>query len=117
MFRNTVATIGLACALTIGIPGGAFAQQTTAHQDADKAGAEAKQTGKDAGKATKDAAKATAKGTKHVAKKTAEGTKKVAKKTQAAVTPNSTSATCKDGTVQVAKTKTAACAEHGGIKD
>jgi len=115
MFRNIVATIGMACALTVGIPGVTLAQ-TTAQQDADKAGKEAKQAGKEAGRATKDAAKATAKGTKHVAKKTADETKKVAKKTGAAVAPDTTSATCQDGTVQVAETKAKACANHGGVK-
>jgi hypothetical protein len=117
MFRKIVIAAGVACALTAGIPAETFAQQTTARQDANKAGREAKQAGKEAGRATKDAAKATAKGTKHVAKKTAAGAKKVAKKTEAAVTPNTTSATCKDGTVQVGKTKTAACSNHGGIKE
>jgi hypothetical protein len=117
MFRNIAIAMAVAFPLIVGIPSNTFARQTTAHQDADKAGKEAKQAGKEAGRATKDAAKATAKGTKHVAKKTATGTKKVAKKVQAAVTPDTTSATCKDGTVQVGKTKTTACAAHGGVKD
>jgi len=116
MFQKLTLAFCMACALTVG-PSVTFAQDTTAHQDADKAGTEAKQAAKKAGSATKDAAKATAKGTKHVAKKTARGTKNVLKKGQAAVTPDSTSATCKDGTVQVAKTKTAACAQHGGVKE
>ena len=117
MFRNLLTGTAIVCALGFGIPTGTFAQDTTAHQDADKAGQEAKKAGKEAGAATKDAAKATAKGTKKVAKKTATGTENVAKKTKAAVTPDETSATCKDGKVHTGKTKTAACASHGGVKE
>ena len=127
MFRNFLTGTAIVCAVAFGIPAGTFAQQTDAHQDAEKAGQEAKTAGKAAGEATKDAAKATAKGTKKVAKKTAQvtkdgaketatGTKKVAKKVKGAVTPDTTSATCKDGTVQTGKTKTTACANHGGVK-
>jgi hypothetical protein len=116
MFRRMVNAIGIACVLTVGLSSGTYAQETTAKQDAENAGRAAKQAAKEAGQATKDAAKATAKGTKQVAKKTAAGAKKVAKKTQAAVTPDTTSATCADGTVQVGKTKTIACADHGGVK-
>ena len=110
-----------------------FAQQTTAGQDAKKAGKEAKTAGKEAGEATKDAAKATGKGVKRAAKKTAkgakkagqvtkdaaketaEGTEKVAKKVGDKMTPDTTSAMCKDGTTQTGKTKTTACANHGGV--
>jgi len=116
MFRNLLTGTAIVCALAFGAPTGTFAQGTDAHQDADKAGQEAKTAGKEAGAATKDAAKATAKGTKKVAKKTAKGTKNVAKKVKGAVTPDETSATCKDGTVQTGKTKTTACANHGGVK-
>jgi hypothetical protein len=102
------------------------AQQTTAEQDAKKAGKEAKTAGKEAGAATKDAAKATGKGvkkgakkteqvTKDAAKETAEGTKKAASKTKDAVTLDTTSALCKDGTTQTGKTKTTACDNHGGV--
>ena len=105
MFRNFLTGTAIVCAVAFGIPAGTFAQQTDAHQDAEKAGQEAKTAGKSAGAATKDAAKATAK-----------GTKKVAKKVKGAVTPDTTSATCKDGTVQTGKTKTTACANHGGVK-
>jgi hypothetical protein len=117
MFRTMMSAIGIACVLTVGMPAGTYAQQTTAKQDAEKAGKEAKEAGKAAGRAAKDAGKATAKGTKQVAKKTATGTKNVAKKVGAAVTPDTTSATCNDGTVQVGKTKTTACADHGGVKN
>jgi hypothetical protein len=117
MFRTMMSAIGITCVLTAGIPAGTYAQQTTAKQDAEKAGREAKQAGKAAGRATEDAAKAAAKGTKQVAKKTATGTKNVAKKAGAAVTPDTTSATCNDGTVQVGRTKATACADHGGVKN
>ena len=126
MFRNFVRSTVIACVVVVASSTGAFAQ-TTAHQDADKAGQEAKAAGREAKDATKDAAKATAKGTKKVAKKTAQvtkdgaketatGTKKVAKKVKRAVTPDTTSATCKDGTVQTGKTKTTACLNHGGVQ-
>jgi hypothetical protein len=82
---------------------------------------------KKAGKATGKAAKETGKATGKVAKKTGQvagdaaketgtGAKKVGKKVGGAVTPETTSATCKDGTVQTGKTKTTACANHGGVK-
>ena len=62
--------------LAFGIPTAAvFAQQTTASEDAKKAGKEAKNAGKEAGEATKDAAKATGKGIKKGAKATVMGTK------------------------------------------
>ena len=126
MYRNLATGTVIACLLVFG-SAGAFAQTTDAHQDADKAGQEAKSAGKEAGEASKDAAKATAKGTKKVVKKTgqvtkdaanetATGTKKVAKKVKRAVTPDTTSATCKDGTVQTGKTKTTACVNHGGVQ-
>jgi hypothetical protein len=126
MFRNFLTGTAIACAVGLGIPTGTFAQ-TTAKQDAKKAGQEAKEAGKAAGAATKDAGKATAKGTKHVAKKTgqvakdaanetATGTKKAAKTVKRKLTPNTTSARCKDGTVQSGKTKTTACVDHGGVQ-
>jgi hypothetical protein len=126
MYRNFLRSTVIVCSLVVASSTGAFAQ-TTAHQDADKAGKEAKAAGKEAGAATKDAAKATAKGTKKIvkttgqvtkdaAKETATGTKKAAKKVKRAVTPDTTSATCKDGTVQTGKTKTTACLNHGGVQ-
>jgi hypothetical protein len=54
--------------------------------------------------------------TEDAAKETATGTKKAAKKVGKAVTPDTTSAACNDGTVQTGKTKTTACANHGGVK-
>ena len=120
--------------MELGIPTvTAFAQQTTAEQDAKKAGKETKKAGKEAGEATKDAAKATGKTvnkgakktvsgakkvgqvTKDGAKETAEGTEKVAKKVGAKMTPDTTSAMCKDGSTHTGKTKTTACANHGGV--
>jgi colicin import membrane protein len=92
-----------------------LAQQTTATEDAKKAGQETKKAGKAAGEATKNAAKATGKGVKKGAKATAEGAEKVGEKVKGAVTPDTTSALCKDGTTQKGKTKTTACDDHGGV--
>lgn len=92
-----------------------MAQQTTATEDAKKAGKETKKAGKAAGEATKDAAKATGKGVKKGAKATAEGVEKAGEKTKDAVTLDTTSALCKDGTTQTGKTKTTACDNHGGV--
>ena len=91
------------------------AQQTTATEDAKKAGKETKKAGKAAGEATKDAAKATGKGVKKGAKATAKGVEKAGEKTKDAVTLDTTSALCKDGTTQTGKTKTTACHDHGGV--
>jgi len=84
----------------------AIAQQTTATDEAKKAGDEAK----DAGKDTADAAK-------HAGKATAKATKKGAKEVKKAVTGDA-HATCVDGTVQAGKTEAAAasgCKTHGGV--
>jgi hypothetical protein len=106
MSRHLLAGVAIAGILAFGIPTvTSAAQQSTAQQDAAKAKKEAEEAAKKAGGATKDAAKATAKGTKHAAK--------VVKKK---VTPNTTSAACKDGTTQTGKTKTTACYDHGGVK-
>jgi hypothetical protein len=127
MFRNLLTGTAIACAVAFGIPTGTFAQATDAQQDAKKAGQEAKEAGQKAGEAAKDGGKATAKGTKHAAKKTGQvakdaaneagtGTKKAAKTVKGKLTPDTTSATCKDGTVQSGKTKTTACVDHGGVQ-
>ena len=92
-----------------------MAQQTTATEDAKKAGKETKKAGKEAGEATKDAAKATGKGVKKGAKATVKGVEKAGEKTKDAVTLDTTSALCKDGTTQTGKTKTTACDDHGGL--
>jgi hypothetical protein len=55
--------------------------------------------------------------TKDAAKETAAGTTKAAKTAKKTLTPDTTSAPCKDGTVQTGKTKTTACLDHGGVKD
>ena len=115
MFRKMIAVVGFACVMSLSPLPIAAQQTTTAGQDADKAGQEAKKAGENAGKATKDAAKATGKATKKAAKKTAKTTKNTAKKVEGAVTPD-VSATCNDGTVQVAQTKAAACVNHGGVR-
>jgi hypothetical protein len=128
MFRNSLMGAAVACALTFGVSVGTSAQQTTdAKEDAKKGGKEAKEAGKETGEAAKDAGKATAKATKSAAKKTgqvtedaaketATGTKKAAKTVKGKLTPDTTSATCKDGTVQTGKTKTTACVDHGGVQ-
>jgi biopolymer transport protein ExbB/TolQ len=127
MLKKLFVSSVIAGVMAFGIPTAlVLAQQTTAEQDAKKAKQEAKTAGKEAGKATKDAAKATGKGvkkgakktgqvTKDAAKETAQGTKKAGEKVKDAVTLDTTSAVCKDGTTQTGKTKTTACANHGGV--
>jgi len=102
MSRKFLGHTMFACALAFGLSGSAFAQSTTS-DEAKKAGKATEQAGKDVGDAAEHAGKATA--------KTAKKTGKVLKK---AVTPNTTTALCKDGTVQKGKTKTTACDDHGG---
>jgi hypothetical protein len=119
MFRTFLARTAIACSLALGIATGTFAQtddSTKAKQEAKDAGRDAADAAKHAGKATKHAAKKTAQVTEDAAKETAEGTKKAAKKVKNAVTPNTTSATCQDGTVHTGKTKTTACVDHGGVR-
>ena len=102
MSRKFLTHTIVACALTFGLGGGAvFAQE----HDTKKAGEAAADAGKDAGKAAEHAGKAVAK-----------SAKKAAKATKKAVTPNTTTAACKDGTVQEGKTKTTACSGHGGVQ-
>src|SRR3954471_12889839 len=119
MFKHLLMGSLVAGVMALGIPTAtAFAQQqppTTAEQDAKKAGKEAKKAGSEAGDASKDAAKATGKEVKKGAKATAKGTKKAAEKTKDAVTLDTTTALCKDGTTQKGKTKTTACDDHGGV--
>src|SRR3954463_16712331 len=112
MFRQLLMSSAVAGVLAFGVPTAMIAQQTTATQDAKKAGKETKKAGKEAGEATKDAGKATAKAVKHGAKKTAHGTKKAASKTKDAITLDTTSALCKDGSTQTGKTKATACNGH-----
>jgi hypothetical protein len=129
MFRALLIKTIVASALVVGLSGGMFAQQTSdATQDAKKAGSKAKDAAKDSGEAVKDAGKAAGKATteaakktgqvtKDAAKETATGTTKAAKTVKKKLTPDTTSATCKDGTVQTGKTKTTACIDHGGVRD
>lgn len=110
MLKRWIIGTALVAAMGMAAPVATFAQdtqqpQSTPKQDIKKAGKETKKAGEDAGQATKDAAKATGK-----------TTKKTAKKAKNAVTPNMTTATCKDGTVQKGHTKTTACNGHGGVK-
>src|SRR5438046_1427797 len=104
MARKFLTGTMLICALTFG-SGAAFAQSTTTSDEAKKAGKATKEAGKDIGEAAEHAGKATA--------KTAKKTGKVIKK---AVTPDTTTALCKDGTVQKGKTKLTACDDHGGVQ-
>jgi len=118
MFKKFLMSSTIAAVLAVGIPTvTTLAQQTTASEDAKKAGKETKKAGKAASEATKDAAKATGKGVKKGAKVTAKGTEKAAEKVKDAVTLDTTSAVCKDGTTQTGKTKMTACDGHGGVAD
>jgi hypothetical protein len=76
------------------------------------AGRDAADAATHVGKATKHAAKKTGQVAEDAAKETATGTKKAARKVKNALTPDTTSATCTDGTV----TKTTACVDHGGVR-
>jgi len=103
MSRRFLSHTMLASALFFSLSGAAFAQSTTTSDEAKKAG----QATKEAGQDTADAAK-------HAGKAVAKGTKKTAKTVKKAVTPDDTTALCKDGTVQKGKTKLTACDDHGG---
>jgi len=116
MLKQLLMSSAIAGVLAFGVPTATMlAQQTTATEDAKKAGKETKKAGKEAGEATKDAAKATGKGVKKGAKATVKGTEKASEKAKDAVTLDTTSAVCKDGTTQTGKTKTTACNGHGGV--
>jgi hypothetical protein len=115
MVKQLITGASIAFLLALGTPVGIAARQT-ATDDAHKAGQDAKQAGKDAGEAAKNGGKAVAKGAKKAAKKTGHAAKKGANAVKDAVTPDTTSAACKDGTVQTGKTKTTACAGHGGVQ-
>jgi hypothetical protein len=116
MFKQLLMSSAMVGVLTFGFTATTtFAQQTTATDDAKKAGKETKKAGKEAGQATEDAAKATGKGAKHVAKKTAKGAKKAGAAVKDGVTLDTTSAMCKDGSTQTGKTKATACNGHGGV--
>ena len=107
MSRKFLSHSILACALTFSLgpmAQVAFGQSTTTSDEAHKTK-----------EATKNAADDTADAAKHAAKTVVKGTKKAAKATKKAVTPDTTSATCKDGTVQTGKTKETACIGHGGV--
>jgi len=119
MFRHLLTTTAITCSLALGIATGGFAQTDDAKkakQEAKEAGRDAGDAAKHAGKATEHAAKKTGQVVEDAAKETATGTKKAAKAVKHAVTPDTTTATCKDGTVQYGKTKTTACIDHGGVR-
>ena len=122
MFLKLLKQSAMAGVLAFGIATVTFAQTTT--DETKKAGEETKEAAKAAGEAGKHVGKAAAAGAKKTgqvaedaAKETATGTKKAAKSTKKALTPDTTSATCNDGTVHSGKTKTTACVDHGGVKD
>src|SRR6185295_8559175 len=122
MFRKLLIGTAIAGVMAFGIPTGTSAQES-AGQHMKKAGKQAKKAGKatgeaakEAGKATGEAAKKTGQVASDAAKETGTGTKKAAKKVKHKMTPNTTSATCNDGTVKSGKTKTTACVNHGGVK-
>jgi hypothetical protein len=116
MFRQLLMCSALSSMLAFGVPTAAvFAQQTTATEDAKKAGKETKKTGKHAARASKHAAQATGKSVKNGAKKTASGAKKAGAAVKDGVTLDTTTAACKDGTTQSGKTKATACNGHGGV--
>jgi hypothetical protein len=99
-------TIAACLMLLTALSGPALAGQSTAKDEAKKAGSAAKEAGKDTADAAKHAAKATGKATK----KTASAAKK-------AVT-GTAHATCVDGTRSRGETEAAAaaaCNEHGGV--
>jgi hypothetical protein len=109
MFKRFCAGTAIAAFLAFGAPTGSFAQDqpttnTGAKEHAKRAGKKTKKAGEDAGSAAKEAGKATAK-----------ATKKTAKTVKQKVTPDMTTATCKDGTVQSGHTKVTACKDHGGV--
>jgi hypothetical protein len=85
--------------------GGSAYAQSTAKQDAKKAGQATKAAAKDTGEAAKDAGKATGKATVGAAKATKN-----------AVAGNTVTATCKDGSTYTGKSKKGACSKHGGVK-
>jgi len=131
MFRNMLGSVAIGSILVFGIATNTHAQseeKKKAEESAKEAGEHAAEAGKEAGKAAAHAGKATGEATKKAAKKTsqvatdaaketAHGTEKAAKKTKKAVTPDTTSALCNDGTVHTGKTKTTACIDNGGVKD
>jgi len=131
MFRNMLGSVAIGSILVFGIATSTHAQseeKKKAEESAKEAGEHAAEAGKEAGKAAAHAGKATGEATKKAAKKTsqvatdaaketAHGTEKAAKKTKKAVTPDTTSALCNDGTVHTGKTKTTACIDNGGVKD
>jgi hypothetical protein len=109
MVKKWAAAIATATVLAVGSSAPAFAQ-LGAVGDAVKGAGQATAEG------TKKAVEKTGQVTKDAAKETASGTKKATERTKEAVTPQTTTARCKDGTVQKGKTKTTACMDHGGVK-
>jgi hypothetical protein len=118
MLRTLFAGIAIAGLFALGIatPMSAQTEGQSTKQHMKKAGKATGEAAKDTGKATGHAAKKAGQVTEDAAKETGTGAKKAAKKVGDKVTPDTTTATCNDGTVQTGKTKTTACANHGGVK-
>jgi F0F1-type ATP synthase membrane subunit b/b' len=131
MFGKIFGSVLIASVMVSGIATNLHAQEDEANKakqdakqagkDAGSAGKQAGEAGKNAGKAAGHAGKATGEAAKKGAKKTGQVTSDAAKETaegtKKAVIPDTTSAACNDGTVQTGKTKTTACADHGGVKN
>jgi hypothetical protein len=116
MFRTLLTTSAIACVLTFGIPTGSVALAGDGQNPFSKIGKATKDVGKGVVKGTEKVAKETGKVIEEGAEKTVAGTKKAGKRVEGAVTPGLKSASCRDGTVRTGKTKTGACAHHGGVK-
>jgi len=132
MFGKIFGSVLIASMMVSGIATNLRAQESDeakkAKQDAKQAGKDAGDAGKQAGEAGKNVGKAAAhagkatgnaakKGAKKTGQVTSDAAKETAEGTKKAVTPDTTSATCNDGTVHTGKTKTTACADHGGVKN
>ncbi len=89
----------------------AFATPAPAVYAQDRGGA--KQDMKDAGKHVKKAAKKTG----HAAKHAAKATKRSAKSAKRAAKGHRVTATCSDGTTYSGRTRSGACAGHGGVRE
>jgi hypothetical protein len=101
MVRRFISVAVLAGFCAFSMPAVGFAQTTEAKDDLKKAGNDVKKAGKATGEAAKDVGKATKKGAKAAKRK---------------VTGKTVAATCNDGTTYTGKTRTGACADHGGVK-
>jgi hypothetical protein len=109
MVKKWAAALATTTVLAVGSSAPAFAQFGAV-------GDAVKDAGQATAEGTKKAVEKTGQVTKDAAKETASGAKKATAGTKEAVTPHTTTARCKDGTVHKGKTKTTACMNHGGVK-